>query len=289
MDSFISWNSQSLQEWTEKFAKGQIIEINGNQTHYIDVGQGDPLILLHGFFLDSYTWSKNVKSLSDHYKVYVPDLWGFGYSTREPVDYGYQLYVDQLLGFMDTLGIERASLVGHSMGGGTAILFTVQNRDRVNRLILVDPAGMPSSLPLRAKLFNLPGVGEFLMQLNTDAFRRKNLADLWIHEMENMSDHDFDNLMRFQKIEGSTEVILSILRKQFFHTLGDEIIQLAKLDFPVMLVWGREEKNIPLERGKAMHQILDGSRLEIVEAAGHMPNFERPETFNGLAIDFLES
>ena len=226
--------------------------------------------------------------LSTRFKVYAPDHWGFGYSTREPLDYGYPLYVDQLLGFMDKLGLEQASLVGHSIGGGTAILFAVQSRKRVNKLVLVDSAGIPNPLPFRAKLFNLPGVGEFLMRLNTDAVRKKNLADLWIHDMENVSDQDFENLMRFQKIKGSNEVLLSVLRKQFFNTLGDEINQLAKLDIPVLIVWGGDEANIPLERGQEMHQILQGSRLEIIKGAGHMPNFEKPEVFNELAIDFLQ-
>ncbi len=288
MTTFIPWNSQPLSEWTEKFAAGQIIEVDGKPTHYIEAGEGDPIILLHGFFLDSYTWAKNMDVLSTRFKVYAPDHWGFGYSTREPLDYGYQLYVDQLLAFMDKLGLEQASLVGHSIGGGTAILFAVQNRKRVDKLILVDSAGLPNPLPFRAKLFNLPGVGEFLMRLNTDAVRKKNLADLWIYDMENVSDQDFENLMRFQKIEGSNEVLLSVLRKQFFNTLGDEINQLGKLDIPALIVWGGDEANIPLERGQEMHQILQGSRLEIIKGAGHMPNFEKPAVFNELAIDFLQ-
>lgn len=195
MTTFIPWNSQPLSEWTEKFAAGQIIEVDGKPTHYIEAGEGDPIILLHGFLLDSYTWAKNMDVLS---------------------------------------------------------------------------------------------IGEFLMRLNTDAVRKKNLADLWIHDMENVSDQDFENLVRFQKIEGSNEVILSILRKQFFNTLGDEFNQLAKLDIPALIVWGGDEANIPLERGQEMHQILQGSRLEIIKGAGHMPNFEKPEVFNELAIDFLQ-
>ena len=288
MTTFTPWNSQPLSEWTGRFAAGQIIDIDGKPTHFIEAGQGDPLILLHGFFLDSYTWSRNIEALSSQFKVYVPDLWGQGYSTREPLDYGYPLYVDLVTGFMDKLGLEQASIAGHSMGGGTAILFTNQNRARVNKLILVDPSGLPSTLPFRAKFFNLPGVGEFLMGLNTNAVRKKNLTDLWIHEMENVSDQDFETLMRFQKIAGSTEVLLAILRKQFFHTLADEINKLATVDVPTLIFWGRDDASISVESGQKMHQILQGSQLEIIDGAGHMPNFEKPEIFNKITIDFLQ-
>ena len=288
MSKFIPWNSQPLDDWAKKHAKGKFIDLNGRKTHYIEKGDGEPVILLHGFNYDSYMWETNIDILAEQFKVYALDLWGFGYSTREPMDYGYQLYVDQVSMFMNSLGIPVASFVGQSMGGGTAIQFCVQQRQKVNKLILVAPGGMPHGFPLVAKIFNLPGVGEFFLSLNVNVIRKKNLADFFIHNGELLSESYFENASRYQKVKGTNESALSVLRKQFFQTLSNEIEQLAKLNVPILIIWGREDKGIPLSCGIEMHQILKGSRLEILDNAGHVPNFERSDEFNKLSISFLQ-
>ncbi len=287
MSEFIPWNSQPLDVWASKYAQGKFVDLDGRKTHYIEKGKGKPVLLLHGFFYDSYLWAANIDALAENFKVYVLDLWGFGYSTREPLDYGYQLYVDQVLLFMNSLGISRASLVGQSMGGGTAILFCVQHRKRVNKLLLVAPAGLPNPLPLTVQFFNLPRSGEFFLGLNSNAIRRKNLRDFWIHNAELLTESYFDNVTRFHKIDKTTEVLLTILRKQFFDKLNDKIHLLAQMEVPILLVWGREDKAVPLRCGQEMHRILKSSRLEIIDNAGHVPNFECAEEFNQLAVDFL--
>jgi pimeloyl-ACP methyl ester carboxylesterase len=288
MADFISWDSQPIDVFAQKYAKGKFIDLNGRSTHYIEKGDGDVIILLHGFFYDSYMWEKNIDILAEQFKVYALDLWGFGFSTREPLDYGYPLYSEQVLLFMDNLGIQRASLVGQSMGGGTAVWFCLQNRQRVNKLLLVDCAGVPNALPLTGKFFNLPGVGEFFLGLNTNFIRRKNLADIFIHNKDLLTDSYFENVTRFHKIKGTTECSLTILRKQFFDTLSDQLQQLSHLDVPILIVWGRQDKAIPLQKGEEMHKILKGSRFEILDKAGHVPNYDRAEEFNKLALNFLK-
>jgi pimeloyl-ACP methyl ester carboxylesterase len=287
MSEFIRWNSQPLDVWASKYAQGKFIDLDGRRTHYIEKGEGEPVILLHGFFYDSYLWAANIDALAENFKVYALDLWGFGYSTREPLDYDYQLYVDQVLLFMDSLGIQSASLVGQSMGGGTAMMCCVQHRQRVNKLLLVDPAGLPNPLPMTGKFFNLPRIGELFMGLNTNAIRKKTLGDLWIHNKELLTESYFENVTQFHKINNTTETLLTILRKQFFDKISDEIDRLAQMEIPVLLVWGREDKALPLQCGQEMHRILKGSRLEIIDNAGHVPNYECAEAFNQLAMDFL--
>jgi pimeloyl-ACP methyl ester carboxylesterase len=142
-------------------------------------------------------------------------------------------------------------------------------------------------LPLTGKFFNLPGIGELFLGLSTDAVRRKNLGDLWIHNKELLTESYFENVTRFHKIRGTTEVSLAILRQKFFDTLSNEIHRLGQEDVPILIVWGREDKAVPLRCGREMHRILKGSRLEIIDDAGHVPNFERAEAFNQLAVDFL--
>ena len=223
MAEFIPWSSQPLEEWAKKYAAGDIIELNGHSTHYVEKGEGEPLILIHGFFYDSYMWNKNIDALAEGFKVYALDLWGFGYSTRDPLDYGYPLYADQLLKFMDTLNIERASLIGQSMGGGTCILFSVNHRDRVNKMILVDAAGLPNPLPVMGKIANLPKLGEFLVNLKGNFYRKMALSSIYIHDKAFITDSYLEHVTRFHKVKGTTEASLKILRKQFFDTLPDEV------------------------------------------------------------------
>jgi pimeloyl-ACP methyl ester carboxylesterase len=287
MPHFVPWNSQPIEEWAARYAEGRFIDLGGRQTHYLEKGEGEPVILLHGFFFDSFLWSRNLDALARKFKVYALDLWGYGYSTREPLDYGYPLYSEQLSQFMDALGIARASLVGQSMGGGTAIHFVVEHRERVEKLVLVASAGMPNPMPPIAKLFNLPRVGEFFMGLNTDAIRRKGLGDIFIHDRKRITDAFFEQATRPQKIRQSLEVGLAITRKDFFDKLGDEVRQLAELDVPTLIVWGREDKGTPLRCGQEMHRVLKGSRFEVLDDAGHVPNFEQADAFNRLVVDFL--
>lgn len=289
MTEFVPWNSQPLDEWARKYAAGKFIDLDGYPTHYIERGAGEPIILIHGFFYDSYMWAKNIDALAEKFKVYALDLWGFGYSTREPLNYGYPLYADQLLKFMDDLHIQKASLVGQSMGGGTCILFSVRHRERVNKVILVDAAGMPNPLSLIGKMTNLPKVGEFLLGLKSNFFRKMVLGTTFVHDKKLISNSYFENVTRFQKIKGTSEVSLKILRKQFFDKLLDEIRTLGEMDVPILIIWGREDKPVPVGRGQEMHKILKDARLEILDRAGHCPHDEQSERFNQLAVDFLSS
>jgi pimeloyl-ACP methyl ester carboxylesterase len=288
MSEFIPWSSQPIEDWSARHAPGSTIELGGHRTHYIEKGAGEPVILLHGFFYDSASmWSANIDALASRYKVYALDLWGCGYSTREPLDYGYPLFAEQLLQFMDRLGIARASLIGQSMGAGTAIRFCVEHRERVERLLLVSAAGLPNPLPPIARFFNLPRIGEFFARLKTDAIRTAGLKGVFIHDPTRVTPSYVEEVTRAQKIAGSVEVGLTMQRGNVFDKLGDEIHRLGELDVPTLLVWGRHDKAIPLRLGEEMHRILRGSRLAVLDGAGHVANFEQAERFNMLALEFL--
>ena len=284
---FIPWNSQPLQDWAAKYASGSFMELAGHSTHYVVRGAGDPVLLLHGFFYDSFMWHNNIGPLAEVFKVYALDLWGFGYSTRAPMEYGYNLYSRQLLDFMDALGIHRASMVGQSMGGGTILKFAVHHPDRVDKVILIDPAGMPNPLPLMGRIANLPLVGELMYGLQSDFTRRLALKRNFIHQSAFITDSYFENVTRFHKVKGTSEVMLAILRKRFFDTLYDDILEYARTEIPTLLVWGREDTSIPLVHGNAMHALLPGSRLQVIDAAGHCPHDEQSDQFNSLATSFL--
>ena len=188
---------------------------------------------------------------------------------------------------MDAMGIERASLVGQSMGGGTIINFAIANRQRVNKIVLVNAAGMPNKLPLMGRISNLPGVGEFMYSLRTDFIRKFTLGNNFVHNRTVLTEQFFIELTRFHKIRGTSEAMLSVTRKLFFDTLLTEIKELGSLALPTLIFWGEDEKSIPLPIGRELHNILDGSRLEVLTNAGHCSNIDQSAQFNQLAREFL--
>jgi pimeloyl-ACP methyl ester carboxylesterase len=196
MSEFVPWDSQPLEKWAERHAPGRFVDLGGRRTHSVVKGEGPPVVLVHGFNLDLNTWLTNVDALARQFTVYALDLWGSGFSTREPLDY-------------------------------------------------------------------------------------------WIHDAELLTDACFESLSRYQKIEGTTRATLDILRRDFFNTLDREIHALAGLDIPTLIVWGRHDRSVPLTSGQAMHRILTGSRLEVLDDAGHLPNFDRADRFNELVLEFL--
>jgi pimeloyl-ACP methyl ester carboxylesterase len=287
MSGFTLWNRQPIDKWCAQHAPGNFVELDGLQTHYIARGSGAPVILIHGFFFDTHMWRANIDELARHFRVYALDLWGAGYSTRAPLDYGYPLFARQLGLFMDALALPAASLVGQSMGGGTIIEFAVSNRSRVERIVLVDAAGLPNPLPAVGKIANLPGVGEVMYALPGNFMRRFTLGNAFIHDPETITEDFFEKATRFHQIAGSSEVMLAITRKNFFDKLESRIGQLAGLDVPTLIIWGREERAIPLSTGRKMHAMLTGSQLAIIDRAGHCPMIDRPGRFNALVRGFL--
>ena len=288
MGGFVPWNSQPLQTWAEMHAPGKFLQTDGYSTHYIEKGQGEPVILVHGFFYDSYMWVRNIDALAEHFKVFAIDLWGSGYSSRMPAKHGYPLYADQLVKFMDAMGIDRASLVGQSIGGGACIHFSAQYRHRVNKLILVSATGLPGPVPTMGRIALLPRVGDFLMGLRCDLPRKMLLRSVWFHDKALVTDDYFENVTRFHKISGTTDIGLRLMRDHApLGTLLEDIISLGRMRVPTLLVWGQHDKAVPLELGQQMHAILRGSRLEVIERAGHCPQYEHSELFNELALHFL--
>jgi len=287
MSTFIPWDSQPLHNWAAKYAEGRFIDLDGLSTHYRVKGEGDPLILIHGFFFDSHMWDASIEILSQKYTVYAIDLWGFGYSSRDPLDYGYPLYTTQLLNFMDALSIPKAHLVGQSMGGGTAINFAISQRDRVNKIVLVNAAGMPNPLPLMGRISNLSGVGEFMYGLKNDFIRRFTLGSNFLYNKDLLSNDYYHRITRFHKIQGTSNVMLTVTRNLFFDSLLNEINILGEMELPILIIWGRDEKSIDLSIGQELHRKLVSSQMMVLDHAGHCSNMDQPQQFNHVVGEFL--
>jgi len=166
----------TYNEAIQKFAKGKFVTVDGKKVHYVEAGNGPPVILIHGFLYHTVMWKQNIAALAEKFKVYVIDLWGFGYSERlKENEYSFERYGKQIIGFMDALNIKKATLVGQSMGGGISVYVAAHSLERVDRLILVDPAVIPYPMTTIGKIYQFPFIGEFMNAIPGDALMKNNI------------------------------------------------------------------------------------------------------------------
>lgn len=284
-----SKETYTYEEAIDKFAKGKFVTVDGKKVHYIEKGNGSPIILIHGFLYNTVMWKKNIDALAEKFKVYAIDLWGWGFSERlKENEYSFELYGKQIIGFMDALDIKKASLTGQSMGGGISVYVAAHHPERVNRLILVDPAVIPYPMTATGKVYQFPFVGEFLNAIPGDTLMKNNIKTVWFYDKNKVTDEYVKEVLQPFCIEGSYAGMMYILRNVLKEPYVEkEANLLSKLNKPTLIIHGREDKAIPLDKSEALNDLWMESKLVIFEKAGHTPHEEYPEKFNKIAIDFL--
>ncbi len=254
------------------------IAVFGQKIHYVEAGSGPTVILLHGLGGSSQVWQLNVAALAEKYHVVVPDQIGFGKSDKPLVNYRIRTYVDFLDQFCKQLKIERASLVGNSMGGWIATAFTAAFPDRVDKLVLVDAAGYkpPKDLDTRTFYGLNPTTREGMKVLVAKVFYNKLfLTDAAI---------DQSIAARLAAGDGYTinSITESIIRGEDF--LDDAVKTIKR---PTLLIWGRQDGLVPLAEGEHFNRDIAGSKLVVFDQCGHMPQIEKPAEFNAAVLKFL--
>lgn len=279
----------TYEEALERYARGQLVEVDGRKVHYIEKGEGAPVILIHGFLYHTMMWDHNIDALAEHFKVYAIDLFGWGFSERlEETEYGFARYAEQVTGFMDALGIETASLVGQSMGGGISVYTAAHSPERVDKLVLVGPAVLPYPDTVAGMIYKLPLIGEFLNAIPGDALHKNNIKTIWFHDGDQVTDAYVQKLLQPLCIPGSHAGLMYILRNVLTAPLVErEARLLAGADKPVLIIHGRQDKAVPYEKSETLNELWPGSRLVIFDQVGHNPQEENSEAFNRLAADFL--
>jgi pimeloyl-ACP methyl ester carboxylesterase len=282
-------DDQPYDQVTAKYAKGKFVTVDNKKIHYLEQGEGKPLILIHGFLYHSVMWKKNIDDLSKKFKVYALDLWGWGYSERlKDRKYSFEGYAKQIIGFMDALNIPRASLIGQSMGGGISVYGAAHFPERVDKLILIDPAVIPYPVTTVGRIYQVPYVGEFLNALPGNALLKKNIQDIWFHDPQKVTDGYVEEVARPLTIKGSLDGMMVVLRNVLKEPYVEKEAQdLARLSKPILIIHGREDKAVPVDRSEKLKELWKGSQLVIFEKAGHSPQEEYPEKFNTLAVEFL--
>ena len=254
------------------------IAVFGQKIHYVEAGSGPTVILLHGLGGSTQVWQFNLGPLAEKFHVIAPDQIGFGKSDKPLVNYRIRTYVDFLDQFCKQLKIERATLVGNSMGGWIAAAFTAAFPDRVDKLVLVDAAGYtpPKDLDTRAFFGLNPTTRDGMKLLAAKVFYNK------LFQTDALIDQAI--AARLAAGDGYTinSITESIIRGEDF---VDDTIKTIKR--PTLIVWGREDGLTPVADAERFNRDIAGSKLVVFNQCGHVPNVEKPAEFNAAVIKFL--
>ncbi|HEV7493716.1 alpha/beta fold hydrolase [Baekduia sp.] len=275
-------------------SSSQQIELHGHPVTYHQMGAGPAVLLIHGITSSSRTWRTVMPALAEHYTVIAPDLLGHGRSAKPRGDYSLGAYASGLRDLLVALEIPRATVVGHSLGGGVAMQFAYQFPERVERLALVDSGGLGSEVSLVLRAATLPGAEYVLPLLASSPLRGAGAALGSVLGRV--------GLRASADVRGMAEGFESLgdgdARRAFVHTARSVIdpagqrvdatdrLYLAE-HVPSLIVWGEKDHMIPVKHAHDAHAQMPDSRLEIFAGAGHFPFNDDPERFVALLHDFI--
>lgn len=259
---------------------------------WTEAGSGPPLLLLHGLGDCHRTWRRALPLLAPHHRVLLPDLPGHGLSGRPDAPYTLAWYSETLRGFLDSLGLARVSVVGHSYGGGVAQWMLLDDPRRIDRLVLVAPGGLGREVGIGMRLAAFPVLGPLLapvaMRLGTRVMMRLASGELGRPEPE-----EIDRLAWMNSAPGSgrafTRTVSSAvdLFGQYLHT-WDRIHEVPALP-PLMLHWGTRDRVIPIAHGFRARDRLAGAELLVYPGVGHFPHLDQPALFSESVRQFLDT
>jgi pimeloyl-ACP methyl ester carboxylesterase len=276
-------------------AKNQTLTLHGHSITYMQKGSGPVLLLIHGMAGSLETWRAVIDPLARNATVLAVDLPGHGASSPGGGDYSLGSLAAGLRDVLTTLGHDRATLVGHSLGGGIAMQFSYQFPEMTERLVLVSSGGLGLEVNpvLRAAL--LPGANLFLSVTAEATRRASGLAGRVLRATHSPSRPGLDELARSYASLADADrrtaflaTVRSVVGLSGQTVRASDRLYLAK-DLPVLLIWGAEDPIIPVEHAKAAHELLPDSTLAVFDGVRHFPHVEAPQRFVTALEDFCAS
>ncbi len=267
--------------------------VHDQRIAYLDVGAGPPVILIHGFGGSMWQWEHQQHTLSQHFRVLTLDLPGAGLSDKPEIDYRPDQMLGFLVGFMDAVKIQQATVVGNSMGAGLAIGMALAHPTRIAKLILID--GLPQHV---MEKLNSPSVRR---ALETSApswlvsFGNILFGGLMIESVLREIVHDpalltpavIERSNRNRQRPGFIKPIMTVRENLPLWESGFAT-RLGEITHPTLVIWGNEDRVFPIAVGEDLHQTIKGSRFIRVPKAGHIPQWERPDLVNQELITFIQ-
>lgn len=252
----------------------KVAVVLGQNIHYYEAGQGPAVILLHGLGANAGIWVSTVGPLSANHHVYALDQIGFGHSDKPLLDYKVVTFVDFLYGFMQSQKLSKATLMGNSLGGWVALEFAAQHPEMVDKLVLVDSAGLPFSQAPSISL-NPSSLAEMRKVLEAVFYDKKIVTE------------EFVQLAYRAHLQNNDGYTIQRTLAGFSSPDQFETAKLAVIHAPTLIVWGRQDELTPLAMGEQLREGISGAKLAQFDQCGHIPQMEKPAEFNRAVLEFL--
>ena len=270
------------------------VTLHGHSFSYTDSGDGPVLLFIHGLLGSQRQWAHLVDRLDDDHRVVVPDLFGHGESAKPMGDYSLGGHAATLRDLLDRLGIERVTLVGHSLGGGIAMVFSYLFPERVERLVLVASGGLGREVSPLLRSATLPGA-EYVLPVLASGWMRERIASAG-RILGSVGLRPGSDLT--QVWQGFTSLGDADTRRAFLATTravidpGGQTVTAhdylpEATPIPTLVVWGTRDRMIPAWHAAAATASIEGCRVELFAGAGHFPHLDDPDRFAVLVRDFI--
>ncbi len=274
----------------------QFVSLDGGiRMHYRDQGsyEAPALVLLHGSNSSLHTWEPWVARLKDRYRIITLDLPGHGLTGATLArDYTYSGMADAVDALLVRLGINKAAIAGNSMGGAVAITYALQHPDKVSALVLVDSAGVAAppgarktDRPLAFELAAKPWAQVLLQNLTPKSLVREGLLKS-VYDPEFVTKEMVERYWDLARYPGNREA--TGLRFAWYAANMDKSLPVERLEMPTLILWGEEDRLIPVETASLLNQKIDGSGVIIYPETGHLPMEERADETAAATGVFLD-
>jgi pimeloyl-ACP methyl ester carboxylesterase len=272
------------------------VDLHGHGAIYRTAGSGPPVVLIHGMINSSRHWEAVALRLSDSYRVIAPDLIGHGDSATPRGDYSLGAHAASIRDLLTTIGVERATIVGHSLGGGVAMQFFYQFPQRTERLVLISSGGLGREVSPLLRAAALPGASTVVrlaaqprlvsaIDAAGESLRARGVSKgVYLEAVA--------RALRPLQDAGSRRAFIETLRS-VIDAQGQRVSARDRLyllgDMPTLIVWGERDRTIPMAHGLEAHRAIRRCRFETLERAAHFPHLEDPEGLAAVLRDFLDS
>jgi pimeloyl-ACP methyl ester carboxylesterase len=263
-----------------------------NARYWTEGNQGSPVILIHGIGLYIESWLPSFNTLAKQHKVYAVDLPGHG-KTEKPLNISYTIdNLSQFIkDFMTALDIEKAHIVGHSLGGAIGTRLALTQAASVDRLVLVGSAGLGKEATMVLRIISVPILGEMLTRPSLSG--SANLAKMLVYDPAVMTNELIELAYQMSLLPDMQKSFLRVLRAngnlfgQSKSMYIPNVQGLPSITKPVLVVWGRQDQVVPVAHAEVATKYLPNVRVQLLDNCGHMPMLEHTVDFNKLLLDFL--
>jgi pimeloyl-ACP methyl ester carboxylesterase len=260
--------------------------------YYRDEGSGKPLLLIHGFGASTFTWRHVAPALAETHRVIAVDLKGFGQSDK-PFDARYSIYdqAELLAELIESKDLRDLTLIGHSFGGGVALLLALEEKQRlagrISRLVLLDSIAYPQNIPVFFRMLDVPLVSQLGVRMVPPAVQTRVALKIAYFDDSKITPEEVEAYAAPLKTAAGKHAIIHSARQIVPEDIATLSERYKTIELPTLIMWCDHDRIVPLEVGLKLRRTLPNSKLRLVEDCGHMPQEEQPDSTLRLLQEFL--